>query len=39
MYNLKSEKVCLMREMNRLLRTAYSEEEQGNDVQGTPYLT
>src|SRR3954451_13878982 len=39
MYNLKSEKVCLMREMNRLLRTAYSEEEQGNDVQGTTYLT
>jgi len=28
-----------MREMNRLLRTAYSEEEQGDDVQGTPYLT
>jgi hypothetical protein len=30
--NLKRKKVCLM-------RTAYSEEEQGNDVQGTPYLT
>jgi hypothetical protein len=33
-----------MREMNRLLRTAYSKEEQGNDVQGndvqgTPYFT
>jgi hypothetical protein len=30
--NLKRKKVCLM-------RTAYSEEEQDNDVQGTPYLT
>jgi hypothetical protein len=30
--NLKRKKICLM-------RTAYSEEEQGNDVQGTPYLT
>jgi hypothetical protein len=28
-----------MREMNRLLRTAYSKEEQGHDVQGTPYFT
>jgi hypothetical protein len=39
MYNLKRKKICLMREMNSLLRTAYSEEEQGHDVQGTPYLT
>ena len=30
--NLKRKKICLM-------RTAYSEEEQDNDVQGTPYLT
>ena len=30
--NLKRKKLCLM-------RTAYSEEEQANDVQGTPYLT
>jgi len=30
--NLKRKKLCLM-------RTAYSEEEQGDDVQGTPYLT
>ena len=39
MYNLKREKVCRMREMKRLLRIAYSEEEQGNDVQGTLYVT
>jgi hypothetical protein len=39
MYNLRREKVYPMREMNRLLRTAYSDEEQGNDVQGTPYFT
>src|SRR3954447_8117535 len=30
--NLKRKKICLM-------RTAYSEEEQDDDVQGTPYLT
>src|SRR3954454_7019246 len=30
--NLKRKKICLM-------RTAYSEEEQNDDVKGTPYLT